>query len=94
VLGGDGSVLGFDCGPGNALMDHWCQQHTGQPFDKDGAWAATGQVLPDLLAALLQEPYLHKPPQKARAATCSTPPGWQRTCSPLRRPQRPMYRPH
>ena len=59
------SVLGFDCGPGNALMDHWCQQHTGQPFDKDGAWAATGQVLPDLLAALLQEPYLHKAPPKS-----------------------------
>ena len=65
VLGADGSVLGFDCGPGNALMDHWCQQHTGQPFDKDGAWAATGQVLPDLLAALLQEPYLHKAPPKS-----------------------------
>ena len=65
VLGADGSVLGFDCGPGNALMDHWCQRHTGQPFDKDGAWAATGQVLPDLLAALLQEPYLHKAPPKS-----------------------------
>jgi len=65
VLGADGSVLGFDCGPGNALMDHWCQQHTGQPFDKDGAWAAKGRVLPDLLAALLQEPYLHKAPPKS-----------------------------
>ena len=65
VLGADGSVLGFDCGPGNALMDHWCQQHTGQPFDKDGAWAATGRVLPDMLAALLQEPYLHKAPPKS-----------------------------
>ena len=65
VLGADGSVLGFDCGPGNALMDHWCQQHTGQPFDKDGAWAATGRVLPGLLAALLQEPYLHKAPPKS-----------------------------
>ena len=32
VLGADGSVLGFDCGPGNALMDYWCQQHTGQPL--------------------------------------------------------------
>ena len=65
VLGADGSVLGFDCGPGNALMDHWCQQHTGQPFDKDGAWAATGRVLPGLLAALLREPYLHKAPPKS-----------------------------
>jgi len=65
VLRADGSVLGFDCGPGNALMDHWCQQHTGQPFDKDGSWAATGRVLPGLLAALLQEPYLHKAPPKS-----------------------------
>ena len=65
VLGADGSVLGFDCGPGNALMDHWCQRHTGQAFDRDGAWAAQGQVLPDLLAALLQEPFLHQPPPKS-----------------------------
>ena len=28
VLGADGSVWGFDCGPGNALMDFWCQQHS------------------------------------------------------------------
>ena len=65
VLGAEGSVLGFDCGPGNALMDYWCLQHRGQPFDAGGAWAASGQVLPDLLAALLQEPYLHKPPPKS-----------------------------
>jgi len=66
VLGAGGaSVLGFDCGPGNALMDHWCQQHTGQPFDADGAWAAGGRVLPALLASLLDEPFLHKPPPKS-----------------------------
>lgn len=50
-------VLGFDCGPGNALMDAWCQRHLGAPFDTDGAWAATGQVSPDFLASLLAEPY-------------------------------------
>jgi anhydro-N-acetylmuramic acid kinase len=50
-------VLGFDCGPGNALMDAWCQQHLGQAFDADGAWAATGRVHGDLLVALLSEPY-------------------------------------
>ena len=65
VLGADGSVLGFDCGPGNALMDHWCQQHTGQAFDAGGAWAASGQVLPELLASLLTEPFLHKPAPKS-----------------------------
>ena len=61
----DGAVLGFDCGPGNALMDAWCQQHTGQAFDRDGAWAARGQVHPALLAKLLREPYFANPPPKS-----------------------------
>lgn len=65
VLGADGSVLGFDCGPGNALMDYWCQQHNGQAFDAGGAWAASGRVLPELLASLLDEPFVHKPPPKS-----------------------------
>jgi anhydro-N-acetylmuramic acid kinase len=59
------AVTGFDCGPGNALMDAWCQQHTGQPFDADGAWAASGKLLPTLLTCLLDEPYFSKPPPKS-----------------------------
>jgi anhydro-N-acetylmuramic acid kinase len=59
------AVLGFDCGPGNALMDAWCQQHTGQPFDRDGAWAARGQVNAALLTTLLREPYFAKPLPKS-----------------------------
>ena len=58
-------VLGFDCGPGNALMDAWCLQHTGQPFDAGGAWAASGRLLPDLLASLLDEPYFSRPIPKS-----------------------------
>ena len=58
-------VLGFDCGPGNALMDAWCQQHTGQPFDAGGAWAASGQLVPALLDSLLDDPYFLKPPPKS-----------------------------
>lgn len=65
VLAGDGTVLGFDCGPGNALMDGWCQAHTGQPYDDGGQWAATGQVLPALLDRLLAEPFLLQPPPKS-----------------------------
>ncbi len=65
VLAGDGTVLGFDCGPGNALMDVWCQTHTGQPYDDGGQWAATGQVLPALLDRLLAEPFLQQPPPKS-----------------------------
>lgn len=65
VLLSDGQVLGWDCGPGNALMDHWCLRHTGQAFDRDGAWADSGRVIEPLLALLLQEPYLHQPPPKS-----------------------------
>jgi anhydro-N-acetylmuramic acid kinase len=61
----DAPVLGFDCGPGNALMDHWCQQHTGQAFDDQGAWAAGGQCQADVLQALLDEPYFTQPPPKS-----------------------------
>ena len=65
VLRADGTVLGWDCGPGNALMDHWCQTHTGQAFDADGRWAASGQVQQALLARLLNESYLDQPPPKS-----------------------------
>jgi anhydro-N-acetylmuramic acid kinase len=65
VLRPDGGMRGFDCGPGNALMDAWCLQHTGQPYDDDGRWAARGRVLPALLQALLSEPYFSQPPPKS-----------------------------
>jgi len=65
VLHPDGSVLGWDCGPGNALMDFWCSTHTGQAFDHNGAWSATGQVTPDLLATLMAEAFLQRTPPKS-----------------------------
>ena len=58
-------VLGFDCGPGNALMDGWCQLHQDLPYDAAGAWAASGQVLPDLLERFLAEPYFVASPPKS-----------------------------
>lgn len=30
-------VTGFDCGPGNLLMDAWCLRHTGQSYDENGS---------------------------------------------------------
>jgi anhydro-N-acetylmuramic acid kinase len=58
-------LRGFDCGPGNALLDHWCRRHTGQPFDDDGRWAASGRVDAGLLRALLADGYFAKPPPKS-----------------------------
>ena len=65
VLRADGSMQGFDCGPGNALMDAWTSQHTGKPYDDDGTWAANGHVIKDLLASLLAEPYFAQSPPKS-----------------------------
>ncbi|GAB3772523.1 anhydro-N-acetylmuramic acid kinase [Ramlibacter monticola] len=65
LLRADGSMQGFDCGPGNALMDAWCLQHTGQPYDHDGRWAAGGRVVEPLLASLLAEPYFSQSPPKS-----------------------------
>jgi anhydro-N-acetylmuramic acid kinase len=67
-VGSATAVLGFDCGPGNALMDAWCLQHTGQPFDAGGAWARSGRLIPALLSSLLDEPYFaqHLPKSTGR----------------------------
>ncbi|MDO5652566.1 MAG: anhydro-N-acetylmuramic acid kinase [Brachymonas sp.] len=56
---------GFDCGPGNVLLDHWCAQHTGQPFDTDGAWAAQGTVHAGLLQQMLADGYIRQAPPKS-----------------------------
>ena len=50
-------VQGFDCGPGNVLLDAWIQRHRNEPYDRDGAWAASGRMQPQLLQSLLDDPY-------------------------------------
>jgi anhydro-N-acetylmuramic acid kinase len=65
VLRADGGTIGFDCGPANALMDHWTHAHSGRSYDAGGAWAASGRVHEPLLARLLQEPYFALPPPKS-----------------------------
>lgn len=61
----DAPVLGFDCGPGNALMDEWVGLHRGEPYDRGGEWAASGEVEDDLLAILRADPFFARPPPKS-----------------------------
>ncbi len=64
VVGKNIHTLGFDCGPGNTLIDLACAQHFHQPFDKNGLRAAKGQVAKNLVQKLLTQPYfLQKPPK-------------------------------
>jgi anhydro-N-acetylmuramic acid kinase len=51
------AVSGFDCGPGNVLMDAWIECLQGLPYDRDGTWAASGQVSLPLLEQLLDDPF-------------------------------------
>ena len=65
LLPRDGAVRGFDSGPANALLDAWCERHSGAAFDANGAFAASGNVEPALLARLLAEPWFAQPPPKS-----------------------------
>ena len=60
-----GDVTGFDCGPGNMLMDAWIAKHQGQAFDQGGAWAAQGVVNDFLLERMLTDPFFAKVPPKS-----------------------------
>lgn len=84
LLAASGTTTGFDTGPGNALLDFWCERHSGQPFDDGGAWGSQGQVIDALLQRLLAEPYLQQPPPKSTGRDLFNPewllprldPGW------------------
>lgn len=88
ALRADGSTIGFDCGPGNALLDHWCRLHTGQAFDDGGGWAASGRVLGPLLERLRADPYFALPPPKSTGRDLFNP-GWLQAhltaCNPAAR---------
>ncbi len=64
-LKADGVVLGYDTGPGNVLMDAWCQLHTQKDYDENGEWAASGQVNEPLLLAMMEENYFKLPSPKS-----------------------------
>jgi anhydro-N-acetylmuramic acid kinase len=58
-------MIGFDCGPGNVLLDHWIKQSLNESYDDDGQWAAKGQVIEKLLSSMLSEAYFIKDPPKS-----------------------------
>ena len=61
----DDPTTGFDTGPGNTLLDAWIREHQDQPFDRDGAWSASGNVNEQLLRRLLTDAYFLKSPPKS-----------------------------
>jgi len=63
--GGEGEVLAFDTGPGNALINDWVERQGGEPLDRDGVLALAGRVDAAILAELLDNPYFDRRPPKS-----------------------------
>lgn len=64
VLAKDGdmnNVVAFDTGPGNMIIDAFCQCFYGVAYDENGAYGAKGQLNDELLAELTAHDYLTLP---------------------------------
>jgi anhydro-N-acetylmuramic acid kinase len=53
-------LIGFDCGPGNLLLDHWIQKNKNKKYDDQGKWASTGSIIPNLIKEFMKEPFFQK----------------------------------
>ncbi len=65
MLPAAGGVTGFDCGPGNCLMDNWTRRHLLKEYDRNGDWASRGTINTALLHSLLNDPYFAQEPPKS-----------------------------
>lgn len=59
------TIKGFDTGPGNALIDEWCQRHFDCVFDKGGHLARQGKIVQPLLDHWLANAYFQQTPPKS-----------------------------
>ena len=64
-IGADGTLLAFDTGPGNALLNDWMLKKSGAYLDSEGATAAQGEVNEDAMIALLSHGFFAKTPPKS-----------------------------
>jgi len=60
-----GTLLAFDTGPGNGLIDDWILRHTARPMDENGALAAKGRVHDGILHAMAAHDYFARRPPKS-----------------------------
>ncbi|MGZ3407596.1 MAG: anhydro-N-acetylmuramic acid kinase, partial [Polyangia bacterium] len=61
------ATLAFDNGPGNVMVDALMPAASNgvATIDEGGAWSARGSVQEDLVAELMRDDYLQKPPPKS-----------------------------
>ena len=59
-LDGKHNFYGSDCGPGNALMDIYCQSFLNRPFDRGGEHAKKGVIHLPSLNQMLSHPFFRR----------------------------------
>ncbi|MGQ7791657.1 anhydro-N-acetylmuramic acid kinase [Faunimonas sp. B44] len=64
-IGSDETLLAFDAGPGNALIDDWMLRRTGEPVDRDGGTARAGTADEELLRLFMSDPFFSVAPPKS-----------------------------
>lgn len=64
-IGPDGTIIAFDIGPGNCMLDEWMQQEAGKSFDKNGEAALRGKVDKEVLKRLASHPFYRRKPPKS-----------------------------
>lgn len=62
---GADALIAMDTGPGNMVLDQLAQRLFDRPFDRDGALAAQGRVLPKVVEAMLRLPFFSKTPPRS-----------------------------
>lgn len=65
IVGKNVKTLGFDCGPGNTLIDLACQTYFKKPFDKNGELAAQGMPDKTFVNKLLKQKFFEQKPPKS-----------------------------
>jgi len=58
-------IIGFDCGPGNILLDHWIKIQHNKNFDNFGKWAKSGKLIEELLFNFQKDLFFEKLPPKS-----------------------------
>ena len=73
VVAKDIDTFGFDTGLGNIMIDYCMNKFFGEPYDKDGKIAASGNICESWLDCLMQDEYYFKNPPKTTGREYFTP---------------------
>ncbi len=64
-VGRHGTLIAFDTGPGNALLDDWMMKRAGVAYDRDGVTSGDGTVDEAVLRFCLSHSFFAQPPPKS-----------------------------